>query len=257
MIRAVFVDFDGTLYSHQTNRIPPSAVEAIDTLRDNGILVFFCTGRSYPEFSQFDLSMISVDGMILNNGQLATDQNGKIIYKKPIEGNLKERLIDIYNSKKLPMYLSCKDYMILNCITQKVIDTQNAVSSNAPEPSKYQNEDFYMASVIAESRQDYDLIMSFEDIAEVTCWHKDAYDIVPKGIHKASGIDEILKIYGIGLDQTMAFGDGDNDIEMIEHCRIGIAMGNSIDELKKVADHVTSDIDEDGLYNALKYFQLI
>ncbi len=93
--------------------------------------------------------------------------------------------------------------------------------------------------------------------AEITYWHDGAVDVVPYGVSKASGIDELLKMYDISLEETMGIGDGDNDIEMFRHCGIAVAMGNSPDFVKEAADHVTEDIDEDGLYNALKHFELI
>ena len=55
----------------------------------------------------------------------------------------------------------------------------------------------------------------------------------------------------------MGIGDGENDIGMLQHCAIGIAMGNAADNTKKSADYVTDDIDEDGVYNALKHYGLI
>jgi hydroxymethylpyrimidine pyrophosphatase-like HAD family hydrolase len=67
----------------------------------------------------------------------------------------------------------------------------------------------------------------------------------------------VLKYYHISTDEIMAFGDAANDISMLEYANIGIAMGNASDEVKKHADFVTTDIDDDGIYNALKYFQII
>ena len=55
----------------------------------------------------------------------------------------------------------------------------------------------------------------------------------------------------------MAFGDGDNDIDMIKHAGIGVAMGNAIETLKKNADYITDDVNEDGLYNALLHFNVL
>ncbi len=62
---------------------------------------------------------------------------------------------------------------------------------------------------------------------------------------------------GYSLDECLAFGDSQNDIPMIQACKIGIAMGNAIDEVKDASDFVTSNIKEDGIYNGLKHFEII
>ena len=64
-------------------------------------------------------------------------------------------------------------------------------------------------------------------------------------------------LLNISLDQCMAFGDAGNDIEMLQMCGIGVCMGNGKEMAKKAADYITTDIDDDGIYNALKHFDII
>ena len=59
------------------------------------------------------------------------------------------------------------------------------------------------------------------------------------------------------MEDTIAFGDGGNDITMIEHAAIGVAMGNANEGVKKIADYITDDVDNDGIFNALKHFNII
>ena len=70
-------------------------------------------------------------------------------------------------------------------------------------------------------------------------------------------MDKIIEYYGINISETMAFGDGGNDITMIEHAAIGVAMGNANEGVKEVADYITDDVDNNGIYNALKHFSII
>ena len=88
-------------------------------------------------------------------------------------------------------------------------------------------------------------------------WHPAFTDFVPKGSSKAVGIDHMIEHFGIKLEETMAIGDGGNDIAMLRHAGVGVVMGNASDEVKAVADYVTDSVDEDGVYNALKHFGLI
>ena len=82
-------------------------------------------------------------------------------------------------------------------------------------------------------------------------------DVVPKGTSKAIGVKRILEYYDIDQKDSMGIGDGENDIEMIKYCGIGVAMGNSEQKIKDIADYVCSDIDKDGIYNTLKHYQII
>lgn len=82
-------------------------------------------------------------------------------------------------------------------------------------------------------------------------------DITAKGVSKAKGLNEIAHWREFDMSQTMAFGDGGNDIAIVKEAGIGVAMGNANDSLKEVADYVASSVDDDGIFNALKYFGVI
>ena len=82
-------------------------------------------------------------------------------------------------------------------------------------------------------------------------------DIIPKNGGKSTGIKYILDYYNINIDECMAFGDGGNDKEMLEFAKIGVAMGNASDDVKSIADYVTTDVDNDGILNALKHFNVL
>lgn len=77
------------------------------------------------------------------------------------------------------------------------------------------------------------------------------------GIHKATGMKRYLEYVGIPREDSIAIGDGPNDLQMMDYAGIGIAMGNAREEVKKRADMVTSHIDEDGLYHALDRLGLL
>lgn len=82
-------------------------------------------------------------------------------------------------------------------------------------------------------------------------------DIISRHGGKVAGIRQYLKENNILIQETMAFGDGENDIEMLEYAGIGIAMGNSDDMVKKSADYVTDCIDNEGIEKALRHFEVI
>lgn len=88
-------------------------------------------------------------------------------------------------------------------------------------------------------------------------WCDTFADINIKGIDKGSGVREYLNLRGLIKDEAISFGDGGNDIPMLENTGIAVAMGNSCDSLKAVADFVTDDIDRDGLAHAIRHFGLM
>ena len=92
---------------------------------------------------------------------------------------------------------------------------------------------------------------------ELGRWHPAFVDVTAKGNTKQRGIDEIIRHFGIRLDETMAFGDGGNDISMLRHAGIGVAMGNANESVKSVADYVTTSVDNNGIANALKHFEIV
>jgi hydroxymethylpyrimidine pyrophosphatase-like HAD family hydrolase len=74
---------------------------------------------------------------------------------------------------------------------------------------------------------------------------------------KAKGIGQVLAHYGLTPEEAIAFGDSDNDLDMLQAVQIAVAMGNACDEAKQCADYITTDVDDDGIWNALKHFELI
>lgn len=85
----------------------------------------------------------------------------------------------------------------------------------------------------------------------------DCGEICCKGINKSYGMEKYLEYVGLTRKDAIAFGDGPNDLDMLSFAETGVAMGNGLEEVKKLADFVTKDIDENGIAFALKELGLI
>ena len=85
--------------------------------------------------------------------------------------------------------------------------------------------------------------------SKITAWWDRAIDVIPASSGKGIGVDKILDYYGFDKSQAIAFGDGNNDIELLEAVGWGLAMANASDELKAVADEVIGHVAEDGIYH--------
>ena len=92
---------------------------------------------------------------------------------------------------------------------------------------------------------------------KTTRWHPNFLDVIPPTGGKDRGLDAILEHFGIPLDECMAFGDGENDLSMLVHAGIGVAMGSASDAVKEQADYTAPTVDEDGIVQALRHFGVL
>ena len=88
-------------------------------------------------------------------------------------------------------------------------------------------------------------------------WRETTIELVPKGCSKAVGIAAVCRIFDIAHEDTIVFGDSNNDLSMFEFAQTKIAMGNAAPGIKELADYVTSDIFHYGIRNGLEHLELI
>lgn len=257
MVKAVFIDFDSTLYSHFTNCVPESTAKAINEARKNGVKFFICSGRSLFELDQFDLSSITIDGYILNNGQVIYDQNKQKVFDNPLTGELYDRILELYNAKNVPIFLHTEFSIFTNFVNEKVETIQKRVDSEIPMIKEYEGEKVYMISSFYTEHEDWQTMKNLQSIANITFWQDGAINVFPKTSSKAIGAKKVIDMLGIKQEETMGIGDSENDVDMLKFCNISVAVGNAIDEIKEIADYVTDHIESNGIYNALKYYNVI
>lgn len=250
MVKAIFFDVDGTLVSHKTNTVPESARSALDLLAQKGIRRILATGRSRMELSKLPVKDILFDAYITLNGQLGLDDRGQILFESPITGAEKEQLLRLFREKRIPIVLVEKDRMYINFHNRYVQLAQQAVSTPLPPIGSYRGAEIYLAVAYLDRHSDGHILQQLSG-CNITWWNEYAVDIVAASGGKRSGIREYLEKTGIRLEETMAFGDGENDIDMLEYVHTGVAMGNADAPVKEIADHVTDTVDRDGIWKAL------
>lgn len=249
-IRAVFLDIDGTLFSHTQQCIPQSALKALSALRRKGILTYIATGRSLPEMRELKLDQLDVDGMILLNGMLCMDHEGRTVFDHPLDTQKSRILLELFENGPFPMILVEKERMYINRITEGVIEAAEAIHTQPPEIDVWSKNPVYMA--VAYGDQDFQRQLAESlDGFDVTSWDAFGVDIVCADHGKAAAVGELMELKGLDVSQAAAFGDGENDIEMLRAVGLGIAMGNSGESVRKAADYTADHIDEDGLLKAL------
>ena len=141
-------------------------------------------------------------------------------------------------------------------------DPKDAVGNLVKLPSldgieKVQKMFYHNAKVTVDELSD--MLGDYFTVTELSFGDPDPYcgEITINGVVKSTGMEKLLSHYGLNRQDSVAFGDGPNDVDMMEYAGLSICMGNGRDEIKALADYITSDIDNDGIYNGLEHFGLI
>lgn len=269
----IFLDIDGTL-SVFGKGIPDSAKKAVALARKNGHKIFICSGRARCEMEESILS-VGVDGIIGSAGAYV-ELDGKVIFHKPMSLEHKRQLLSYLNEKQLPLMIETNDELLFNdsCFEAMRMEVDEVKAKGgtfdmslidiALPISKYASIDEVLVNKVIYMRAPFELSDIRKDLEEdfsiVECsvpLDGTSGEITEKGMHKGIGIDAVIRSVGIDVKDTIAIGDGENDIEMFQAAGIGIAMGNAKQMIKDIADDVTTDIEEDGIYNAFKKYGLL
>jgi Cof subfamily protein (haloacid dehalogenase superfamily) len=256
MIKAIFFDIDGTLVPHTKRDIPEGVLTALDELWAKGILLFIASGRHISEFPALPLHDYPFDGYVTQTGQICYNGAFETIYEQPFTDQDTESLVRMFNEREIPIVLLNDRSLYINFVNEYVVRTQNAINTPIPPIDSYHGEKLYGATVFGESAT-IDRVEERLTASRATRWNRFAADIVLGEAGKENGIRKMLDHYGISRDEIMAFGDADNDLDMISFAGIGVVMGNGTERMKELADYVTASVDEGGVVEALRHFGLI
>lgn len=263
MIKALFFDIDGTLVSFKTHEVPAGTIEALAAAKAKGLQIFISTGR--PRVIINNLTALQernlIDGYITMNGAYCF-VGSEVIYKSALPPQEAKALMDFCVDRNIPCivvgerdFCACQPNELVKQIFQDYLKAIDVIEIKSPEEAISGKEIFQMTPFITEE-EEREILPSIPN-CEVGRWYPAFADVTAKGNTKQKGIDEVIRHFGIRLEETMAFGDGGNDISMLRHAGIGVAMGNAKEEVKAAADYVTTTVDEDGIANALKEFKII
>ena len=257
MIKAIFLDIDGTMVSFETHCVPDNTKKALCEARKRGVKVFVSTGRHCSDI--INLGDLEFDGYITLNGAYCMVGN-EVIYKKSISRGDIEAFVG-YEEKTtpIPCFFVEADKVSANMKDKQVDQMMDMVKFPTRQivPSKYfvDKEIFQMTAFFPAERQEE--VMRHLTGCVATRWYPTFADIVTIGVDKSIGLEKIGEYFGISKSEMMSFGDGGNDISMIKYAGIGIAMNNASEEVKLAADYVTTSVDDDGVGNALRHFGVI
>lgn len=257
MVKAIFFDIDGTLVSFRTHQVSPAVVAALHRLRERGIRLFISTGR-HPQMLSYIRSVFPFDGYITLSGQYCFCGDS-VVRRSPMERRSVEALVEATRDGAFScIYLEGED-MYINRVDGHTLEFMKDLDLELPplaDPARALEGELYQAIAFL-TREDEHLLLERAPGLKTTRWHPNFLDVIPAAGGKDQGMDAILAHFNISLEDTMAFGDGENDLSMLIHAGVGVAMGSASGAVKARADYVTGTVDEDGIVTALTHFGLV
>lgn len=278
MQKAIFMDVDGTLVN-DNGIIPESAIVAIQQARQNGHLVFICTGRSKAELFT-DILNIGFDGIIGAAGGYIEVEQEVLLHKKVSVEDV-QHLVDFFNENGIDFYLESNGGLFAskNCKNniRSIIENLLVNNPEAKEEVEKGLQPFHDCLIENDNllRDDINKISFLGSAIPIEVIQKEfasKFTVIPStvplfgensgelsvpGVHKATAIEKLIEHLKIEKENTFAYGDGINDLEMLEFVQHGIAMGNAKEALKLAADDITDTHNDNGIYNSFKKYGLI
>jgi Cof subfamily protein (haloacid dehalogenase superfamily) len=275
--KAVFLDVDGT-FVNDRGLVPPSARDAVIRARANGHQVFLCTGRSTAELWD-EIMEIGFDGVIAAAGGYV-EYEGDVLLHRSVPVEHVRRAVEFFDRHGVQYYLEANSglygsrhsrrrlrELIFGGVTDEDILAElekglsGFIDSLVIDADPVRT-DINKISFLGSDLPFETIRAEFEETfvvhhATVPAFGANSGEMSIPGIHKATAIELLITHAGIPRAETIAYGDGLNDLEMLQFVEIGVAMGNAHPSLLEVADLVTADADGDGIYLSLLGLGLI
>ncbi len=259
--KLVFFDIDGTIWDNRM-QIPESTAQAIVALRKNGHRAFICSGRSRGSICAEKLLALGFDGIVAACGN-HIEMDGTVIYENILAPEMTRRVIEVLRDCHMPVVLEGPEYLWIDAQgfeEDPYVDYLYEALGDSAKPLDGYSDDIrinkFSADILADT--DYDgVLRELSDAFDALRHEGNVVEFVPKGTSKATGIAWLCEYLGVDVADTYAIGDSVNDLDMLAAVGHGIAMGNALEEAKAAAEYVTTDIHNDGVWNAMKHYGLI
>ncbi|WP_010093630.1 Cof-type HAD-IIB family hydrolase [Ornithinibacillus scapharcae] len=255
----IALDLDGTLLSDD-KVISEKNKKILKNAMDDGHIVVIATGRPHRASIQYyhelglQTPMVNFNGALIHHPQ---DNKWDVLHNPMPRRTALSIVQTCYDLDVQNVLAEVMDNVYLDKYDQDLIDIFYQTKDDSPfvigSLKSKLNED--PTSLLIHPKEEHittlrDHLDEFHaEVIEHRKWGApwNVIEIVKKGINKAVGLKKIAHYYQIPEDRIIAFGDEDNDLEMIDYAGVGVAMGNAIDPLKSIAKHVTVTNQESGI----------
>lgn len=256
MIKAIFFDIDGTLISPRYPRMKQSTLATLQSLRNQGIYLFVATGRHLLELEELHFNDdFHFDGYLLLNGGYCFNDDA-IIYENKIDTEDVMNICKVIDQYRFPALFIEKERMYVNFVDERVIKAQQAIHSMIPPLCQHVDMESIIQIDPYVNSDELEKIMKQTKNCKSTRWHDEAYDIVSVTGGKRNGIEAFMQYYGFCKEEVVAFGDGENDVEMFAAVGLAIVMKNADENIKAQGDMICDDVDEMGISSVMEQLGL-
>jgi Cof subfamily protein (haloacid dehalogenase superfamily) len=258
MKKVCFFDIDRTIYNPESKSIPSSTLKAIKEMANReDVLIVIATGRAKYMFHVIEPIIDYVDVFITINGAFIYTRD-RVLHDEPMNQESVAKIVDILSKTSLKYGFLGRDHETLNIVDEKTKQAFELVDMPLPDvdPYFYTRHTVYQMWVMTDNKIEKKIEQSVNDVSIVR-WLGSGFDLVSSHMSKQKGIDIVLEYFNLSIEDAIAIGDGDNDVEMLSYIPLSISMGNGSEKAKKAASFITDSIEEDGFFNALVRFNLI
>ena len=271
--KLIFLDIDGTLTSPGSNTPPESAMTAVRCAQANGHKVFLCTGRNPAMLAP--VLALGFDGAVAGAGGYVFTKD-EVLFDCPMKKEDFETGMRLLKENGVFRTIEAKDATWgdedlgdflagAGDGNSELVRWRKALAEqlNIRPMSEYDGSPIYKIVIMCKEmkqlepakaalEKDYNFVV--QDLAARGCLNG---ELINRQFDKGRGVRIVAEHYGIGLEDTIGFGDSMNDLEMIETVGYSVCMDNGSPALKAKSDLVCPSVEADGLYRAFEQLGLI
>lgn len=274
-IKLIALDLDGTLFDNSGQISPANKIE-IENAVKKGIAVVISTGRPFSGLPFEQIKDTGIKYAITTNGSALYEiETGKCLFEAALDDAVVIPIINYIMTKDIHADAFCggRGYTsektlaarskldVPESLLKYIINTREVV----PDLAAYiKNKNLRVQKMTLNFHKDADgrlvdredvkaFLMANPDI-NVVCGGYNNLEFTAAGVDKGMGLKKLAELLSIPMESTMAIGDTENDLSIIQAAAVGVAMGNATEEVKKAAAYITDSNTENGVAHAIAHY---
>ncbi|MDR7855712.1 Cof-type HAD-IIB family hydrolase [Tissierella sp.] len=266
--KLIAIDMDGTLLN-SNNEVSERSRRAIEMAKEKGVHIVISTGRILKSALFYSNALKLNNPIIASNGAIIVDESANIIYKKPIEKDLVKQIVNIarekniyyhfYDESRFYSHLKVEEVLAFYSEGNGKLNIDMTVFEDVEEILQIKDINIYKFLFVDNDRDKLNNLRmelnKLEKIGTSSSWNNNI-EAMGLNVSKGEALKELCNRLNIKPDEVIAIGDSENDLSMLKFAKLGVAMGNGDENIKKQADYITDSNNEDGVAKVIEKFAL-